>query len=56
MDKIISMSYKVKLSSKKSGTLETHIRKGRNNGPQYRAINKIPGRASIEFAVTLLIE
>jgi len=45
-----SISYKVKLSSKKSGTLETHIRKGRNNGPQYRAINKIPGRAAIEFA------
>jgi len=44
-----SISYKVKLSSKKQGTLETHIRKGRNNGAQYRAINKIPGRAAIEF-------
>ncbi|MBT4911700.1 MAG: hypothetical protein HON61_09860, partial [Alphaproteobacteria bacterium] len=45
-----SISYKVKLSSKKSGTLETHIRKDLNGGAQYRAINKTQGRAAIEFA------
>ena len=45
-----SISYKIKLSTKKPGTLETHIRKDSGGGAQYRAINKIQGRAAIEFA------
>jgi len=45
-----SISYKIKLSTKKPGTLETHIRKHSGGGAQYRAINKIQGRAAIEFA------
>ena len=45
-----SISYKVKLSSSRQGFLETHIRKDHNGGAQYRAIHKIPGRASLEFA------
>jgi hypothetical protein len=45
-----SISYKLKLSAKKTGTLETHIRKNSGGGAQYRAINKISGRTEIEFA------
>ena len=45
-----SISYKIKLSAKKPGSLETHIRKNSNGGVQYRAINKISGRTAIEFA------
>jgi len=45
-----SISYKIKLSVKKPGTVETHIRKDSGGGAQYRAINKISGRTAIEFA------
>jgi endonuclease YncB( thermonuclease family) len=45
-----SISYQVKLSSSRQGFLETHTRKDHNGGAQYRAIHKIPGRASLEFA------
>jgi len=45
-----SISYKIKLSAKKPGSLETHIRKNSNGGVQYRAINNISGRTAIEFA------
>jgi len=45
-----SISYKIKLSAKKPGSLETHIRKNSNGGVQYRTINKISGRTAIEFA------
>ena len=45
-----SISYKIKLSAKNPGTVETHIRKDSAGGAQYRAINKISGGTAIEFA------
>ena len=44
-----SISYKIKLSTKKTGTLETHIRKHSGGGAQYRAINRY-GLVAIVFA------